>query len=100
METWYQRMSTRMLAGTRPVAYVWLGSMASTMSYSFLWPSSGLAVMSERLCAVQNGTSMSDRGQVLAGAWGSCQVRNGMGEHVSERLGVLVDLMSTCGSGH
>jgi len=92
-------MSTRMLAGTRPVPDVWLGSMASTMSYSFLWPSRGPAVMSERLCAVQNGTSMSGRGQVRAGAWGSCQVRNGMGEHVSERQGVLADLMSTCGCG-
>jgi len=55
--------------------------------------------MSEWLCAVQNGTSMSGRGQVGAGAWGSCQVCNGMGEHVSERLGVLADLVSTCGCG-
>jgi len=56
--------------------------------------------MSERLCAVQNGTSMSGRGQVRAGGWGSCQVRNGMGKHVSERLGVLADLFSTCGCRH
>jgi len=57
-------------------------------------------VISEWLCTVQNGTSMSGRGQVRAGTWGSCQVRNGMGKYVSERLGVLVDLLSTYGCGH
>lgn len=55
--------------------------------------------MSERQCAVQNGTSMSGWGQVRAGAWGSCRVRGGMGEHVREWLGVLADLISTCGCG-
>ena len=57
-------------------------------------------MISEWLCTVQNGTSMSGRGQVRAGTWGSCQVRNGMGKYVSERLGVLVDLLSTYGCGH